>query len=116
MDSNFDINLAQELKTTFGRMPNEVIVTSGQIVTILGASCNRFIAASKCRVAAKIYPNISYHSFISAVLLFQRDEHKFMAVFVFFIYISIRQHFKTTYFSIDFSIEQTCSIQIHSTL
>ena len=25
---------AQELRTTFGRMPNKVVVTSGQVVTI----------------------------------------------------------------------------------
>ena len=50
------LSLAQELRTTFGRMPNKVVVTSGQVVTILGASCNRFIAASKCRVAGKICP------------------------------------------------------------
>ena len=39
------LSLAQELRTTFGKMQNKVVVTSGQVVTILGASCNRFIAA-----------------------------------------------------------------------
>ena len=28
------LSLAQELRTTFGRMPNKVVVTSGQVVTI----------------------------------------------------------------------------------
>ena len=46
------IRIAQELRTTFGKMPNKFVVTLGQVVT----SCNGFIAASKCRVAVKIYP------------------------------------------------------------
>ena len=50
------LRLAQELRTTFDRMPNKVVVTSGQVVTIFRGKFNRFIAASKCRVAAKIYP------------------------------------------------------------
>ena len=28
------LSLAQELRTTFGRLPNNVVVTSGQVVTI----------------------------------------------------------------------------------
>ena len=28
------LNLAQELRTTFGRLPNKVVVTQGQVVTI----------------------------------------------------------------------------------
>ena len=28
------LSLAQELRTTFGSMPNKVVVTSGQVVTI----------------------------------------------------------------------------------
>ena len=65
------LSLAQELRTTFGRMPNKVVVTSGQVVTILGASCNRFIVASKCRVSAKIYPtSVLYLQFC----FFIRDE------------------------------------------
>ena len=28
------LSLAQELRSTFGRMPNKVVVTSGQVVTI----------------------------------------------------------------------------------
>ena len=56
-----------------------VVVTSGQVVTILGTSCNRLIAASKCRVAAKIYPiSVLYPQF----RFFVRDEHKFTPVSV----------------------------------
>ena len=49
------LSLSQKLRTTIGRLPNKVVVTLGQVVTFLGASCNTFIAASKCRVAAHIY-------------------------------------------------------------
>ena len=47
------------------------------------ASCNTFIAASKCRDAAKIYPtSVVYPQFC----FFVRDEHKFMPVSVLNIY------------------------------
>ena len=77
------LSLSQELRATFVKMPNKVVVTSGQVVTFLRGSCNRFIAASKCRVAAKIYlPPVSYPQFC----FFIRDEHKFMPVSVLYIY------------------------------
>ena len=63
------LSLVQELRTTFGKMPNKVVVTSGQWK-------NRFTAASKCRVAAKIYPtSVLYSQFC----FFVRDEHKWAA-------------------------------------
>ena len=82
-------SLAQELRTTFGKMPNKVVVTAGQVVTILGVSCNRFIATSKCRVAAKIYPtSILYPQFS----FFIRDEHKFVPISVLCIFLTAFQN------------------------
>ena len=79
------LSLAQELRSTLGKMPNKVVVTSGQVVTIFRGSCNRFIAASKCRVAAKIYPtSVLYPQFC----FFVRDELKFMPVSVLYIYLT----------------------------
>ena len=57
----FIISLAQELRTTFGKMSNKVVVTSGQVVTIFGASFNICFADSKCLVAAKIYPTSVFY-------------------------------------------------------
>ena len=85
-------------------MPNEVVVTSGQVVIFVcvwggggggegeggGVMCNRFISASKCRVAAK---NISYISFISTIFAFLQIYAKLYPFFE-----STRQHLKTTYF------------------
>ena len=51
----------------------------------------------------------SIHIKIKPEFNFVRDEHIFMPVSVLF--LSTRQHLKTTYFSIDFSIEQTVYIQ-----
>ena len=104
------LSVAQELRTTFGKMPNKVAVTSGQVVTIFRASCNRFIAASKCRFAVKIYPtSVLYPQFC----IFIRDEHKLIPVSVLYIFFTA---FQNNLFSINFSFEQTGSIQIHSTL
>ena len=142
-----------------------------KLLQFLGASCNRFTAASKCRDAAKIYPT----SVLSPQFrFFVRDEHKWAASwenqqndcapskdsdqpgylssrgqwrlwsnwvdaqadlsirwaqssFCWFsheaaqINASIRSSYlpdiiwKQPFFSIDFSIEHTGSIQIHST-
>ena len=104
------LSLAQELRTTFGKMPNKVIVTLGQVVTFLGASCNRFIAALNAELRQKYI----LHQFYILNFAFLNVMNTNLCQYPFF--ISTRYHFKTTSFSIDFSIEQTSSIQILSTL
>ena len=103
------LSLAQELSTTYGKLPNKIVVTSGQVVTIfLGQVVTHLLRLLNAELRQKYIPHQFYILKFASSYVMNTNLCQF--------FISTRQHFKTIYFSIVFSIEQTGSIQIHSTL
>ena len=105
------LSLAQELRSTFGRMPNKVVVTSEQVVTIF---MGQVVTDLLQLLNAELRQKYILHQFYILNFAFSYMMNTSLCQYPFF--ISSWQHLKTTYFSINFSFEQTGSIQIHSTL